>query len=413
MKQFITSIIFFTFLITGLNAEIRVGVGTAEITPPIGTPSAGYKARKGEGMEGVHDPLFAKAIFIDNGQRSVVFCSVDNLGFTYKIVQNIIEKVKKDKRFENTEIYIGSTHTHSGGGAFLDIPIVGELLAGKYNPEITAYYEDQTVNAILKSADNKVYAKIGFGYGDNKEKLSVFRSQWPKDVTPLNEVAIIKITREDDTPYAVLFNFPVHPTVLPAENRLFSADFIYYARNEIKTLLGPDVEAFYFNGAQGDVNPFMLSEQDTFGSCEYLGNSLAKTVAEIWKNTETKNELKIASKKHSYSFTPKATPQGLKLPVDTYQSELNLLVFNQEYAFLTIPGELSCVYDKRLKDFAKKFKYKNLSILGLTNDAHGYIITPEAWQNKTFESNTSFGGEYYGDLIYSRSEDLLMGLSKE
>jgi len=39
------------------QASIKVGTGKADITPPIGTPSAGYTDRKGEGMEGIHDPF--------------------------------------------------------------------------------------------------------------------------------------------------------------------------------------------------------------------------------------------------------------------------------------------------------------------------------------------------------------------
>jgi hypothetical protein len=52
-----------------VNAAIQVGLGKMEMTPPIGTPSAGYSARKGEGMEGMHDPLYAIALLIDCNLR--------------------------------------------------------------------------------------------------------------------------------------------------------------------------------------------------------------------------------------------------------------------------------------------------------------------------------------------------------
>src|SRR5580704_15436551 len=64
-------------------ATLSAGVGKADITPPIGTPSAGYTESNGQGMEGIHDPLLATALFIDNGEKKIVFCSVDHLGFTY------------------------------------------------------------------------------------------------------------------------------------------------------------------------------------------------------------------------------------------------------------------------------------------------------------------------------------------
>ncbi len=75
------------------NAAINVGIGKTNITPPIGTPSAGYTERKGEGMQGIHDPLLAIALFIDNEEKQIVLCSVDHLGFTYEMVQEITKKI--------------------------------------------------------------------------------------------------------------------------------------------------------------------------------------------------------------------------------------------------------------------------------------------------------------------------------
>lgn len=74
-------------------AILNVGIGKSDLTPANNVPSAGYKERKGEGMEGVHDPLLALALFIDNGEKKIVLCSVDHLGFTHEMVQAIVEKV--------------------------------------------------------------------------------------------------------------------------------------------------------------------------------------------------------------------------------------------------------------------------------------------------------------------------------
>ena len=109
-------------------AVLTVGIGRTDITPPTGTPSAGYGDRKGEGMQGVHDPLLALALLIDNGEKKIVLCSVDHLGFTYEMVREVAQRVQRRPELAACEIYIGSSHTHSGGGAYLDIPVVGEML---------------------------------------------------------------------------------------------------------------------------------------------------------------------------------------------------------------------------------------------------------------------------------------------
>ena len=59
------------------------------------------------------------------------------------------------------------------------------------------------------------------------------------DIAPLRDVTVIKVTKQDHTPLAVLFNYPVHPTLLNSQNRFFSSDFVGYARDHLQSLLGP------------------------------------------------------------------------------------------------------------------------------------------------------------------------------
>ena len=89
MKIISTLLAIFIFCNSPLIAKVFAGAGICEITPPFGTPSAGYAARQGEGMEGVHDPLLATALIVDNGDQKIAFCSVDHLGFDHTMVQEV------------------------------------------------------------------------------------------------------------------------------------------------------------------------------------------------------------------------------------------------------------------------------------------------------------------------------------
>ena len=211
------------FLPSLINASVNVGIGKTDITPPIGTPSAGYTERKGEGMQGVHDPLLAIALFINNGEKKIALCSVDHLGFTYEMVKIIAEQVHRHEELSGCEVYIASSHTHSGGGGYLNIPLLGESLAGSYSAEVTDFYIAQTAAAIIQASQNQMPAKIGIGYGKT-ENLSQYRGLWPTNISPLNDVTIIKVTRMDDTPVAVLFNYPVHPILFNRSPSCLSGD---------------------------------------------------------------------------------------------------------------------------------------------------------------------------------------------
>ncbi|KAG6559662.1 Neutral/alkaline non-lysosomal ceramidase [Candidatus Rhabdochlamydia oedothoracis] len=431
--KFALSSIAFLMMPIWAMASLMVGISKEEITPPINSPSAGYA--RNTNMIGVHDPLWAMALFIDNGEKQIVLCSVDHLGFNYEMVQRVIEEVHLEKSLSNCEIYIASSHTHSGGGGYLDIPELGEYLAGSYDPNLSELYVRQTAKAIIEASKSLNPAKIGIGYG-KAEDISQYRGTWPVGATPLSDVTVIKVTKMDDSPLAVLFNYSVHPTVLTGENLLFSADFVGYARDYISEENG---QTIYFNGAQGDIIPYINSQeeqcsvisktlsqivQNIFTSlkengqatideaqeyihCDALGKSLAETVQKILHSISTKESLHIKTDKHVYSFKPQPTPFGLTLPIEEYQSEINLLVFDHVHAFVTIPGELSCFYDQRLKKLGETLGYQQVSIFGLVNDAHGYMIPPKAFNTSSTEAHFSFGGEHYAELVEQKVSALL------
>ena len=64
-------------------AEIRVGVAKADVTPPPGVRMYGYGARGENVSTGVHDPLYAKAIVLSDGQRTAAWVTMD-LGYADK-----------------------------------------------------------------------------------------------------------------------------------------------------------------------------------------------------------------------------------------------------------------------------------------------------------------------------------------
>lgn len=101
--KFVLSSIAFLMMPIWAMASLMVGISKEEITPPINSPSAGYA--RNDNMIGVHDPLWAMALFIDNQEKQIVLCSVDHLGFNYEMVQRVIEEVYLEEGLSNCEIY--------------------------------------------------------------------------------------------------------------------------------------------------------------------------------------------------------------------------------------------------------------------------------------------------------------------
>src|SRR5262249_62373779 len=72
-----------------VEAAVRAGVGRAEITPPVGTPLGGYGNAliPGRPATGTHDPLFAKALVLDDGTTRVAIVATDLIGTNPEITR--------------------------------------------------------------------------------------------------------------------------------------------------------------------------------------------------------------------------------------------------------------------------------------------------------------------------------------
>ena len=399
--------IYFALLPLNGFAELKVGVGIADITPPVGTPSAGSFERQGM-MTAVHDPLLASAMVIDNGEKLIAFCSVDHMGFLREMVEDVKRQVHARSSLERCEIFLSSSHTHSGGGAYMDISYIGELIAGPYDPNLVKICVDGAANAIIQAASNLQSAKIGIGYA-KIEGLTSYNGKSQNELEPPSDITVIKAEKLDGTPLAIFFNYSLYPDVMTYSNldcpldededslMVFSADIVGSIRNSVRSRIGINVTPIFFNGAKGELQTNILFPKDRVKSCEASAGIIAEKILQVWQCIKTECGLEIAAFKHTYIFVPQPTSSGYVIPIENYETEINLIVFNKIHAFLTIPAELSCSYDSVFKKKAKEIGFKQLSILDMVNDAHGYIYSPETWELRPEEIEFSFGGNMYGN----------------
>ena len=58
--------------------DLRLGTAAVKITPPLGTPMAGYYLQRGS--QGVLDDLYAKAVVLDDGKTMAALVACDLIG---------------------------------------------------------------------------------------------------------------------------------------------------------------------------------------------------------------------------------------------------------------------------------------------------------------------------------------------
>jgi neutral/alkaline ceramidase-like enzyme len=385
-------------LTANAQGKLTAGVAKSDITPPVGTPLAGYGARRAQPSTGVHDPTEARALIIDNGSEKIAFVSVDHLGFDHGMVERIRSIAYEATQIRPDHIYVMSSHTHSGGGSYMEmLPLLANVLAGKFDPKTRAFYEQRTAEAIIAANKTLKPARIAIGAGEARG-ISRFRSTWPPD-GPV----------DTGKPMAVLMNFAAHPTVLGAENMTFSADFVGYARNAIERMIGGDAMAIFANGAQGTIAPRAFQGDDAWQRAENVGTILATEAFKILLMIKPQDsvDIKLVRTPLTLKIVPTSVfPAGMTYP-PSYESEISAISFDNRIAFVAIPGELGSILNFQVKERGKLLGFEKTFLLGLTNDALGYIISEDEYRHKTYESTISLFGPTFGAFIANESFQLL------
>ena len=100
--------------------ELLAGTAKADVTPPLGGPMYGYGARGTNVSTGVHDPLYAKAIVLDDGTTKLAIVTLDLGAISAESTANIKEKMKSASGIEN--VLLVASHTHSSPRATNNFP---------------------------------------------------------------------------------------------------------------------------------------------------------------------------------------------------------------------------------------------------------------------------------------------------
>ncbi|MDD4788885.1 MAG: hypothetical protein PHO07_17075, partial [Pirellulales bacterium] len=94
------------------HEALRVGAAAVLITPPEGTPMAGYYHERA--ADGVHDDLFAKAIVLESNGSKAALVALDLISTTRDMVDEARALVEKATGIPGGSVMISATHSHTG-----------------------------------------------------------------------------------------------------------------------------------------------------------------------------------------------------------------------------------------------------------------------------------------------------------
>jgi hypothetical protein len=235
---------------------LRVGVAKLEITPQN---LAKVNPNDFGDFVGVHDPIFARVLLLDNGRNTAALLSLDlNQTGNTDVLR---ARIQKELGIPADNVMVSITHNHSA-------PMIGRpspgSVAKSMGPEIDAYsnFVSDRIVAALKQAKAALQpARLGYGAG--RADVNVNRDLYtpkgyvyghnldgPSDKT----VWVQKFETLSGEPIAVLFNYGVHPVTTRRE-KMISGDLPGAAERYVEQSFGNKVVALYTMGPAGDQDP--------------------------------------------------------------------------------------------------------------------------------------------------------------
>jgi hypothetical protein len=217
---------------------LHAGTGKVDITPKLGVEMIGYFNRP-DGARGVHDPLMARALVLDDGVTRLALVSVELLWLRRAAVEAIRAAVAARCPIAAANVFIFCTHTHGG-------PAPHRLDSWDF-----PLYE-RIADAVVTAYERRQPAQLGAGFGQ-LFGYSINRRWLNRPVDPA--VGVVRVDRADGTPLAVVSHFACHAVVMGYDNLLISGDYPGYASRLLEQELGHGVIALFAQGGAGDINP--------------------------------------------------------------------------------------------------------------------------------------------------------------
>lgn len=264
------------------SGTLRAGVGRADITA------------SGDGVR-VHDPLYAKALVLDDGHTRVAVVAMDvvAIGGIGDVSDDFLPRLRARLEAElgipGDHVLVNASHTHPPGRMLCDDE--AQL--------------QRTFDAVRQAADSLEPVTVGAGRG-YEDRIMINRtlrlrdgSGWtirhanpcpPDDAVaalgPVDpEIGLLRVDREDGRPLAVVYNFACHP-LLGVPGGALTANFPGFASAIIEETLD-GATALFLQGAGGDVTEVLYKDANRPRDARPVGVVLGLSALRALKQIRT------------------------------------------------------------------------------------------------------------------------------
>jgi hypothetical protein len=439
------------------ETTVRAGVAEIDITPPIGHRMAGYFDERF--ATGIHDPLHAKAIVLEQGGEKFAFVFCDLVGLSLHVSAPARKDASVKTGIPIANILIASTHTHTGPlfddvrRKFLHEDAIKKL---GNDPHETIYYpkflEEKLVKVITEANSRIAPAHIEVGiakqYGISFNRRYRMKNGTvafnpgqlnPNIVAPAGpidpDVGMLIVRNAGGKPIAGLTVFAMHADT--TGGTLYSADYPFFLQQTLRSAFGPKYISAFAAGTCGDINQINTGVKEQvkgFEVSERLGSTLGKTVLNNLSNAQPISNPSFArfSKTITAPLQP-VTPAQLadaqaKIPQlgDTnagffmkvqavkvldlaekgtnWPMEVQVFRLNNDTAIVGLPCEIFVDLGLAIKAASP---FKKTIVMTICNDRPSYVPTAKAFKEGSYEISNARVQPVVGQMLVDTAVELL------
>ena len=229
------------FLWSQSKEDFKVGAAKIEITPSENELPKGFFR--------IHDPLYVRAIVLQNTTSSAAIIAVDRGMITTDFYEDITNQISVKFNIPKLNIFICPSHTHSApweAGTVVERAMLEAVDVAKKNAK----------SALLSYQTGQSFININRDVIDPETRLW---KQGPNFEGPSDKtVAVLKFADVEGNPIAVLYNYAMHANMMFMSGAI-SADFPGVASNYVEEYYNEKVVALFSSGAAGDQNPISVN----------------------------------------------------------------------------------------------------------------------------------------------------------
>ena len=380
--------------------EFKVGFGRADITSKTSVPLAGYGNTTERMSQGALTFLYATCIAItDRAGESVLFYTIDHVCTNADWMEDFRTAITEVTGVPGDRILMSATHTHSG-------PDVRDQVTPSH-PYYTVY-KDGLVAAAKQAMEDQAPATVASGSttvdglnfvrhymmsdgnmaGDNYGDFTVAKAVDNHHKAD-NEVQIIQFAREGKKD-VVMINFQVHPKLTSTASSdyglrtrmLQSADVVYSTVEYMEK--NADVQAAYFQGACGNLNPLdsYIPEHNGLEQTDFklYGAKLGGAVLDALDGLkEMTVEPAITTKQTIYEVPYKNGGDPNRMELDAVKLG--------DIGFVTAPYEMFDTNGVQIKDGSP---FETTFVITYANGRFAYVPSDDTYDYTTADGSVAY-----------------------